>query len=267
MTQKNSLSTEEKVPVEDTKQADNATSPQNKSGPRKFWGTITLAVLTALVTAYSLSVALLLPQTPVTYIASVLYTLIVAGFIASIVLTIRGNQGLGAKFAFYMTLALGTTVIAVTQGLTTHTSFSILIIGIIATFGLFPKESRRRYLAIIVAVFALVWIIEWINPPWRVGEVEAETFGEEISIGFGLVLGYFTLRRVIGKVFTIPQVMKPSPRHQVGNCPQDADTIGECVEFAFATFTTVLEGDTDLSRGHLQFQCMYGQLRFNLETT
>jgi putative methionine-R-sulfoxide reductase with GAF domain len=153
----------------------------------KFWGTLALGILVGLVAGYFLQVTLQTPKTLITNISLGLYSLILIASLITIILTIRGYQRLGGQLGLYTVLAFGLVAISLTQGRALTASFSILVMSVIAILELLPNEGRRRYFTITGAAFALMWIIEWINPPWR-AKSAAITIGPIVAIIFAIIL-------------------------------------------------------------------------------
>ncbi len=155
-----------------------STSIQNKTSPVAFWGTIILSAVLLLVFAGVLLLTIMalsaVPDsgsaTASTFIAfevAIVMAVIVITSLASLIFAIRGNQALGYGLA-YLSIAmfvLNTSTLVGGQAL----SMSFLLL-ILSTFGigwLSPTSSRRFYITATMIIFALVWVIEWINPPWQ----------------------------------------------------------------------------------------------------
>ena len=153
-----------------------------------FWGTIAMSGITLLVYAYFFTFLLRQAKTPVIYIALTVFLISLASAVISIVLTIRRQQEIGAKLTFYSLFFMGITIISVFQGRTQTASLSILVISVIAILYLLPSQWRRWYYAVTATATIAMWIIEWINPPWRV-EIAAATVGPAAVILFGIIFG------------------------------------------------------------------------------
>ncbi|MBK9780618.1 MAG: hypothetical protein IPP55_11295 [Anaerolineales bacterium] len=69
-----------------------------------------------------------------------------------------------------------------------------MTVSIISTEWLLPARARRQQFIFATAVFAVMWVIELINPPWRIG-MEAATVGPYVTIIFAILLGLVTFRR------------------------------------------------------------------------
>jgi GAF domain-containing protein len=155
-----------------------STSIQNKTSPVAFWGTIILSAILLLVFAGVLLLTIMalsaVPDsgaaTASTFIAfevAIAMAVIVITSVASLIFAIRGSQALGYGLA-YLSIAmfvLNTSTLVGGQAL----SMSFLLL-ILSTFGigwLSPTSSRRFYITATIIIFALIWVIEWINPPWQ----------------------------------------------------------------------------------------------------
>jgi len=153
-----------------------------------FWGTIALAAITLLVSAYFFTFLLRESKTPVVYLGMAAFFSGMAAMVASILFTIRGRQELGVKLAFYTLLVLGAAVIGLFRGRAFTAIPTILVITVLAVTWLFPSRSRRKY-AVQIAVGAILMVaIEWIDPAWRI-QVAAASVGPIGAIVFALVLG------------------------------------------------------------------------------
>ena len=155
-----------------------STSTQNETSPVAYWGTIILSAVLLLVFAGVLLLTIMalsaIPDsgsaTASNFIAfevAVVMTVIVITSLASLIFTIRGNQALGYRLA-YLTIAmfvLNTSTLVGGQALSM--SFFLLILSTFGVGWLSPSRSRRSYIAATIIILALVWVIEWINPPWQ----------------------------------------------------------------------------------------------------
>src|SRR5262245_33876104 len=82
-------------------------NPKSAISRTVFWGTIALAAITLLVAAYFFTALFRESKTLVVYIGMAVFLSGMAAMVASILLTIRGRQELGAKLAFYTLFVLG----------------------------------------------------------------------------------------------------------------------------------------------------------------
>ena len=154
-----------------------------------FWGNIVLSGLFTLVSAYFLT--RLFPQ-PRTQVISSGIAIFLAGIVASVVslvLTLRHKQLLGTRLMFYATNILGITVLGLFQGRAPTASFAILVISIVIITWLLPSQLRRSHSLMAAGAFILMWIIEWLNPAWRV-RLEAASVGPVAAAIFALILGW-----------------------------------------------------------------------------
>jgi GAF domain-containing protein/HAMP domain-containing protein len=173
--------------MDKTKQLTEQKSDQSIT-PIQFFGTLAQDALLLLIVSYFLITTLQLPGTLVSYVAVGLFGAILLITIASVILTILRRQELATKLALFMTLIFGIAAIALFQGRILTASFSVFFIGIIAVTWMFPQALKRRYYIITVAAFGLMWIIEWINPQWRI-QSQAAAVGPTAAILFGVILG------------------------------------------------------------------------------
>ncbi|HEU0296305.1 MAG TPA: GAF domain-containing protein [Anaerolineales bacterium] len=149
-----------------------------------FWGTIALAVTSLLTCTYFFSVLFQQTRTPVMYAAMAVFLLAIVVALTGIVLTISRRQELGVKLLFYTSYVIGFSAVTLFQGRALSTSLSILLIAAMVIRWLFPSHaSRRPYLVFSIAAFLLMWVIEWINPSWRI-QLEVVELGPAAVIGF-----------------------------------------------------------------------------------
>ena len=158
-----------------------------------FWGTIALDGLALLVFGYFFAFLQRVDKTPVVYVGMAIFLATFLAALSSLILTIRGRQKLGTEIVLYSLSALGVTMVAVFQGRTPTASLSILTISIITVFYLLPKQSRRWYVSVIVVSFIMMWVIEWINPVWRI-QLTAATVGPAATVVFGIILAALLIR-------------------------------------------------------------------------
>lgn len=171
------------------------TDPENQSiTPTMYWGTLILAVLGTAMTGYALTTLLPLPRTPIVYWAIGLHVLTMVSGILVVILTLRGRQAWGVQIAFYMVLLIFGASAITYVGRALTASFSLLFIESIVILQLLPKASRLRSFFISGAVFTLIWVLEWLNPAWRL-QVEAGRVGPATAIIFGLILAFLVVRQ------------------------------------------------------------------------
>jgi GAF domain-containing protein/HAMP domain-containing protein len=184
MTELNPLPTEE-APAE------------SKKNSHAFWGALALTGILLLASFYFLTVIFRQSNGtpgPINYIAMTLFLFAIVTTVASIVLTLLNKQEVGLKLTLYTLLVIGVTVAFLFQGRVPSASFSILFVSLIAIWWLFPKRSRNVNLIIAAAAFILMWVIEWINPSWRL-QVEAVRVGPIAAIAFFIVLAAIVARQ------------------------------------------------------------------------
>src|SRR5262245_18170956 len=141
-----------------------------------FWGTVALAIITLLVSAYFFTSLFRESKTLVVYLGMAVFLSGMVAMVVSILLTIRGRQELGVKLAFYVLFVLGAAAVGLLQGRLYTAAPTVLVISIITVTSLFPSQLRRKY-AVLVAVGMIVIVaIDWINPPWRI-QVAARSVG------------------------------------------------------------------------------------------
>jgi GAF domain-containing protein/HAMP domain-containing protein len=175
----------------------------SNTSPIKFWGTIVANVLASLLIGYYLINIIKRPESIIGYMAIGLFLLFLATALYSIVLTIRGKQELGSQIAFYAGLGTSLTIAALFQGRTLSASVSYLAIGLIMIFWLLPEKSKRRNIIILGAGELLMWVFEWVNPPWRLAS-EALKLGFISVIILGIILVVIVVhqswRRIISSI-------------------------------------------------------------------
>ena len=153
-----------------------------------FWGTIVLSGITLLVYAYFFTFLLQQSKTLVIYMGLGVFLFSFVSAVTSIVLMILHRQVPAAKLTFYTLFIMGLTITAVFQGRARTASLSILVISIIEIMYLLPSQWRRWYSTFTAAAVLAMWVIDWVNPPWRV-KIEAATVGPIAVVLFGLIFG------------------------------------------------------------------------------
>ncbi len=159
-----------------------------------FWGTIALAVITLLVSAYFFKVLLAETRTPVVYFGMTLFLSGIAVMVVSIVLTVRGRQEQAVKLTLVMLVILGMTAIGLFEGRAATASLTVFVISVIALRSLFPSHSRRTYAILVAISLILMWTIEWISPPWRI-QVQAARVGPIGAAVFAVLLVVIIVRQ------------------------------------------------------------------------
>jgi GAF domain-containing protein/HAMP domain-containing protein len=133
----------------------------------KFWGNIVIAALGILATVALLRSILQLPKTAISALVIGFYVFIIIAGFAVVLLTLRGRQKLAAQTAFYLTTALFTSGPLFYTGRALVASFSLVMVSVITISQLLPKESRRRAIVMTGAALMVMWLIDWIDPSWR----------------------------------------------------------------------------------------------------
>jgi len=226
-----------------------------------FWGTIALAAITLLVSAYFFAVLLRENRTPVVYLGMAVFFSGMAMMVASILVTIRGQQELGVKLAFYTLLVLGAGAVGLFQGRAFSAIPTVLVITVVSVNWLFPSGSRRKYAAQIAVGMILLVAIEWINPAWRI-QVAAARVGPIGAIIFVIVLGglavsqfrHFSLRTKLLGAFLLVALIPLSivaflnNRTASQNLTANSDTAiqGAAAEAASAVDTFITERLNDV---------------------
>ena len=160
-----------------------------------FWGTITLAGIDVLICSYFFSVLSRQAGTPITYAAMAVFLLTIITAVTSIVLTLSRRQEPAVKLLFGIIFVIGFSAVTLFQDRAASASFPIVSIAVMVIQWLFPNHApRKRYVAITFMAFALMWVIEWINPPWRI-RLEAATLGPVAVIGFAVILVAVVVRQ------------------------------------------------------------------------
>lgn len=154
-----------------------------------FWGNIVLSGLFILVSAYFLTRLFQEQQTPVIYLGIAIFLAGIVASVVSLVLTLQNRQLPGAQVMFLAANTLGITIIGIFEGRISTASLTILMISLISIRWLLPSQLRRSYSLMAVGTFILMWIIDWLNPVWRV-RLEAAPVGPIAAILFALILGW-----------------------------------------------------------------------------
>lgn len=167
---------------------------QDSSSRISFWGNIVLTALFILVSIYFLTRLFQEPRTPVIYLGTSIFIGGIAASLVSLILTLRNQQLLGARLMFFAANTLGITIIGLFQGRAPTASLTILMISAITIQWLLPRELKRSHSFIAVGVFALIWVIEWLNPAWRV-RLDAAPVGPVAAVLFAVILGGMVFMR------------------------------------------------------------------------
>jgi hypothetical protein len=117
-----------------------------------------------------------------------------AASIVSTAFVIRRSQELGIKVSFYALQIACIIIVTTLQGRTHTASFSVLVISAIAIAWLLPLRSRLWYSGVAAGTFGLMWVIEWIDPAWRVVS-DAATIGPAAVMVFVVILSAILLNQ------------------------------------------------------------------------
>ncbi len=172
---------------------------ENINAARILWGTISLAVLFMLVSMYLLTILFRQPHTQVIYFGMAVFLFGSVAAIVSVILALRGRSLLGLQITFFALNILGITIMALFQGRAFTASPAILVLSALVIGWLLPSRLKRSYTGIAAGAFILMWIIEWINPPWRV-QLTVAPVGPAGAIIFALILAgmlFFQSRRFV----------------------------------------------------------------------
>lgn len=164
----------------------------------QVWGNIIIAVLGILATLTLLRSVLQLPKTMISPLAIGFYIVILLAGFGVILLTLRGHQKSGARLAFYATVALFASGPFFYTGRALAASSLLIMVSAITISQLLPKESRRRSIVTTGVALMGMWIIEWIDPLWRLLPSTANNVGIVASILFALTLAVIILRQTWG---------------------------------------------------------------------
>ena len=162
-------------------------SMENDLTKSAIWGTMELNGIMLLVFSYFFAFFLQQEKTPLIYIAIAVFLFALIAGLTSLVITIRGKQKPGAELSFYTLLGLGIAIIFIFQGRAQTISLSIFTISALTILSLLPSQSHRQYWLAAGAAFIMMWVIEWIDPFWRI-EANPTTLGPTAAAIFALVL-------------------------------------------------------------------------------
>lgn len=162
--------------------------------PSKFWGNILLSVLLILANIVLLRNVLQAPETTISYAAMAAHAVVIIAGLASILLTLRGQQKVGAQIAFYSAIVLLVSGPFLYTGRALTTSFSLLVVSAVTITELLPKELRRRSIVIAGMALLSMWLMEWINPSWRL-TIAVTSVGWASSLVFALILVAIVIRQ------------------------------------------------------------------------
>ena len=166
--------------------------PSDIQSQRKFWGVIAISVLAFLAYSYALSNLFGLEPTTAGYIKMAVYVIAIILAVTSFVLAIRQRVDFALTIIFYFLLITQVANPATTQGRTLNATFTMLVVGILMIGWLLPRSNRRKNAALLAGAFILAWVIEWINPPWRIVTGRNGIVGPAVAITFAVFLAALT---------------------------------------------------------------------------
>jgi GAF domain-containing protein/HAMP domain-containing protein len=202
MTELNPAPTKEQVPAESKAQMDRRT--EDIVTPVIFWGTIIQASILLLVSA---AVAYLMSSGAtaelgseqagmiITYFGPALVAILGITNFSSIVFTIRRRQDIGYGLTFFSLVVFVLSATLVVQGRAINQSLLLVIIASLGIRWICPPRSRRFYIVSTVIALTLTWVIEWINPPWRIGYSGTVQVGSTAAIIFFIVIAVVVARQ------------------------------------------------------------------------
>lgn len=161
---------------------------------RSRWGTVVLSGLLLTVSIYFLVTSFDQPKSLLISLAQVILSITLVLAVAGSILALRRKQEMGLKTTLVALYILGVMVSAIFQGRTFSASLSILIVSIIAIEWLMPAHSKRTYFINTAAAFIMMWVLEWINPSWRI-TMGTAIVGPLTAVLFAAFLGFMAYRR------------------------------------------------------------------------
>jgi GAF domain-containing protein/HAMP domain-containing protein len=159
-----------------------------------FWGNIVLSGLFILVSVYFLTRLFQEPRTLVIYFGIVVFLAGILTSVVSVILTLQQKQLLATRLMFFATNILGITVLGLFQGRAPTASLAILVISMVIITRLLPSQLRRSHSVMAVGAFISMWIIEWLNPAWRV-QLDAAPIGPVAAVIFAVILVVTAVRQ------------------------------------------------------------------------
>jgi len=161
----------------------------------KFWGTLALAGILLLASAYLIFSLSGETPSPAKNIGTTAYIIAIVVSLACAALVLRHQQELGLKILFHTFLALVITLVSLFQGRAITLSFTVLLITGVVIRWLLPRQAWRWHTAMAVITIILIWVLEWINPSWR-AQVAVSGVGPAAAIIFSVGLVLFVAARV-----------------------------------------------------------------------
>lgn len=162
---------------------------------RMFWGTIILNVVLMLIFGYAFIFTVQGVKSLVSTIAATSFVVALLIIAASLILTLLRRQELGLRLTFHLLLIMMITVTSLLQGRAFPASILLVIVYSIGIAWIFPHESKKWYSSIAIVSLAVIWVIEWVNPFWRLPQSSMIQAGPLGAIVFGLIFGIFLLRQ------------------------------------------------------------------------
>lgn len=176
-------------------------SPDNANIQLARWGSTALAVLVLLVYGYFLLNTFQQPSTPVLYLATAILAISFIMTVLGLIFIQRNRQETGLKLTLYSLYLIGVFVSIFYYGRVLTASFSIFTVSIFAIEWLLPETLRRRYIVLTLITVSLMWVVEWIDPTWRVN-LGTATVGPFATGLFVIFLAVTTYRRFRGSLFS-----------------------------------------------------------------
>lgn len=160
-----------------------------------FWVTIALQSILLLVVAYFLTIVFRQPQMTIpVYAAGALFVATLTALIVSMFFVIRQRREESLKLLLRTLFLFGILIAAILEGRTLTASFSITSISALVIAWLMPRPRQRRFWLELAVAMLLMWVIEWISPPWRIPSVAARV-GPLAAIMFAVLLTASVLRQ------------------------------------------------------------------------
>lgn len=172
----------------------------NTVTPPVFWGTIALVVLFLLLNSYGITVLFVSDTSMIALAGQILLGLNCAALVISFVLIIRGRQNRAFGLVFSSGLALGLETVFLIQGRAFPVTVALPVVALVSFYWLCPPHLKRGLMIATASSLALVWIIELLDPAWRivssatqVAPIAATLFG----VVFAIILFFQTTKTSI----------------------------------------------------------------------
>jgi putative methionine-R-sulfoxide reductase with GAF domain len=149
-----------------------------------FWGTIALALLLLILSVHGILEIFSENTSVMAGIGRALLTLNVVVAITSFAFTFRRRQEIGFGVSYLGILALVAETVLIIQGRTVAETTVLLIVALVSIFWLCPLGWKRRCAIATAMVLVLIWIVEMLDPLWRVA-----SSAPQIELGIGVLFG------------------------------------------------------------------------------